>query len=504
MNPQDDVATVFAEARPDDPPPGTPLDIKRVMRDGYRARRRGRAAVAGAAAAGVCAVAAVLALSITGLPGPDPETEERQGNVADQGFGFDPAHAGYPGGQTGEWGVPQPELQEAATEVFGTLAVEGGFLDAARLDEEPPHDATVEDLMEEHGLGYYEARSELGFHNLPLQFEPWNSAGNGGQVRLRGYIARDGDEEAMRSAFTVTAMQPGGWTAEPGPTGDVGFPQHLISDEASWTGDAPEFTTEVLDDGRTLMVADHGCALEAVVVYPNGSALRSEWDLDCEGQGRELSVEELRAAMLAMPEIDYDTSELQPVEDLLEFPPDWEYDEAWETTAAADAQASFDAATDAIDTVHPGVELLSQQPAQLYSGDTAQRTYAASYALPMDDDTGTPVDASVRYYLPGGWLPGLGPEGSGAEVYLLDCGGPGDDKDDVCTETEVDGRLVATRVFGIGDSVSTWVVVYDPAGWAVSYETMAHGEVDGYAYEDLVALAASLPAPVYDPQEYER
>jgi hypothetical protein len=90
-------------------------------------------------------------------------------------------------------------------------------------------------------------------------------------------------------------------------------------------------------------------------------------------------------------------------------------------------------------------------------------------------------------------------------VYLLDCGGPADVTNDVCEETEVDGRTVATRTSGPGEeAVSTQVVVFDPSGWAVSLGTLAEGDLDGYALDDLVALATSLPAPVYDPAEYER
>ena len=44
--------------------------------------------------------------------------------------------------------------------------------------------------------------------------------------------------------------------------------------------------------------------------------------------------------------------------------------------------------------------------------------------------------------------------------------------------------------------------MYDPAGWAVAFDTMYEGPIEGYAFEDLVALAASLPAPVYDPADY--
>lgn len=505
MDPQTEVATVFTQARPDEPTPETALDLKRVMREGYRARRRHRAVVGGSAATGVCAVAAVLALSLTGLPEPDTDTDTdtevpQQFPAAD--FGFDPALAGYPA-DTWDWGVAQPELQEAANDVLGTLAIEAGFLDAAALEYDMPSEDEIQAAMAEYGLGYYGAISELGYHDHPLQFSDWNIPGNGGQVQLRGYIARDGDEEADRPSITVTAMQPGGWIAEPGPTADVAFPQHLIGDEASWSEAVPELTTEDLDDGRTLIVADHGCALEALVVYPNGSALKSTWDVDCEGQGRELTVEQLSAAMLAMPQIEYDTSELRPVTELVEVPAPWPWDEEWETEASADAEASFETATAVIDAAFPGTELTSFQPNQHDYNDYAVRVYTADYSMPFEDDMGE-VHANVLYYLPGGWLPGLPPEGSSDEAYLLDCGGPNDDKPDVCEESEVDGRMVATRTWGLGDNVSTWVAVYDPAGWAVMFETMVVGEIDGYAHEDLVSLAASLPAPVYDPAEYER
>jgi hypothetical protein len=295
-------------------------------------------------------------------------------------------------------------------------------------------------------------------------------------------------------------IQPGGWTAEPGPTGDVAFPQHLISDEASWTEEAPEFTTEELDDGRTLMVADHGCALEAVVVYPNHSALRSSWDLDCDGQGRELSVEDLTEAMLAMPQFDYDTSELAPLE-VLDMPPAWPWDENWESDAEADMQASIDAAIEVIDAAHPGTDLVGAGPWQTGDelGGPGARGYTGSLYLPYPYLDGYDVSATVRYHLPGGWLAGLPPEGASPEPYLITCGG--DDKDDTCEQTEVGGRTVVTRTFGIGENHSFWVVVYDPAGWAVEFSTNYEGSIEGLALEDLVALTASLPAPVYDAAE---
>ncbi|MEU5154643.1 hypothetical protein [Glycomyces sp. NPDC021274] len=499
MSPHLDPETAFAAARPDDPSPGSAVDVRQAVREGYRARRRRRAVLGGATATGVCAVAAVLALSVTGLPAAEPEPREF---AAGEEFGFDPATAGYPEAEFGhDWAAPQPALQEAADAVFGPLAIEAGILEDGDLDYELPSDAAIQDMMDEHGFGYFDALSEMGYQHLPLHFDAWSVPAADGQVFLRGFMADDG-EDTEHPAFTVTALQPGGWTIEPGPTGPALFPQHLISDQASWTEEAPEFTSEDLEDGRTIMLADHGCALEAAVVYPNGSALTSTWDLDCHGQGREMTVEQLREAMLAMPQIEYDTSELAPAEALPDFPPAWAYDADWETEAAADAQASIDAATATLDAVHPGMEVTSSGPAQLETAsDQAQRSYFASYNMPFEDASGYPVHASVWYHLPGGWLAGLTPEGSTAEVYLIGCES---EKDDVCEETEVDGRTVATRTFSIGATTSTWVAVFDPAGWAVVFETMAEGPLDDYAYDDLVALALALPAPVYDAEEYDR
>ncbi|MEU5871076.1 hypothetical protein AB0A73_05875 [Glycomyces sp. NPDC047369] len=493
MDQHDDTAVLLRQARPDTGAEDAPLDLDAVVRAGYRARRHSRA-VLGGATAGVAGLAAVLVLSLGGLPG-------RQEFPAGTPLGFDPATAGYLGPAADTWDRRQPDLDEALRDAFGDLAVDSGFLDEDRLDYDRPSDDEIRGAMDE-GTGYYSALGELGYHGLPLQFGPWTDTGNSGQVYLRGLISRDGDEEAERSSFTVNALAPGGWTADPGPTGDVAFPQHLISDEASWTGDAPEFTTEELDDGRTLMVADHGCALEAAVVYPNGSALRSSWDLDCEGQGREMDVEDLKDAMLAMPQIEYDTSELVPVDELLDVPPGWPRDEAWPAGAAGDVQATMDGAADAIGALHPGVHVLDAAAGQRGDvGAPVVRVFDGAFALPLVDAADIPVTANVTYFLPGGWLPGLPPETTSPEPYLLDCAG---DKDDVCEETEVDGRTVATSVFGVYDSHSYEVVVFDPAGWAVSFTTSFEGELDGYGYEDLIALAAALPAPVYDPAEYDR
>jgi hypothetical protein len=497
MQPQDDTGTLIRRARPDTTPRDDSLDLDAIMREGYRARRRSNAVLSGAATAGVAAVAVVLALS-TGVFDMDGDLDHQRGFPAGEPFDFDPATAAYPEPVHDEWDV-RKGLDAAGKEAFGDLAIDAGFLDADALDYERPSEEEIHAAIDDGAEDYGEALAGLGYNSLPLLFDTWHSPVSGGQAYLRGFIARDGDEEAERSSFEITAIQPGGWTAEPGPTGDLAFPQHLISDEASWTEEAPEFTTEALDDGRTLMVADHGCALEAAVVYPNHSALRTSWDLDCEGQAREMSVEDLTAAMLAMPQFDYDTSELMPIE-LLDMPPGWPLDEGWEAAAAADAAATAAAATDRIEEAYPDTVLLDAGANQVqYADSVVRRNYESFYELPFDDAAGNPVQVSLNYFLPGGWLPGLPPEGSSEDPYLVDCIG---DKDDTCEEFEANGRTVATRTFGIGERVSYWIVVYDAAGWAVEFSVSFDGTVEGFAYEDLVDLAATLPAPVYDPAQY--
>jgi hypothetical protein len=499
MQPQDDTGSLIRRARPDTTLRDESLDLDAILREGYRARRRSRAVLSGAATAGVAAVATVLAFSAGMFDPSGGDLDRQQGFPAGEPFDFDPATATYPDPGDDEWDV-RKGLDEAGKAAFGNLAIDTGFLDADALDYERPSEEEIQAAIEDGAEDYGEALSDLGYNSLPLMFSTWSSPVSGGQAYLRGFDARDGDEEAERSSFEIIAIQPGGWTAEPGPTGDLAFPQHLISDEASWTEEAPEFTTEELDDGRTLMVADHGCALEALVVYPNDSALFTSWDLDCEGQSREMRVDDLSSAMLAMPQFDYDTSELAPIE-LLDMPPGWPLDESWEAAAPPDAATTAQAAGDHLSETYPDTELLNAAASQLqYTDSVVRRTYESYFELPFEDAGGLPVQVSLRYFLPGGWLPGLPPEEKSEDPYLVDC--VGDDKDDTCEQFEANGRTVATRTFGIGERISYWIVVYDPAGWAVELNASFDGTVDGFAYEDLVDLASALPAPVYDPEEY--
>jgi len=505
MNPQDDPGAVFLKAMPETTPPPAQFDLDKIVRDGYRSRNRHRAVLGGAVTTGVAAVAAVLALSLVGLP-----ADRDDGVQSADEFGFDPAMAGYPGsaGSLDKVDVPREALNAAVRDAFGDLAIEAGFLDADALDYELPSAEEVTETMEDLGVDYDEALSELGFHDLPLQFVPWSSPGNDGQVYLRGYTARDGDEEAERSSFTIEALQPGGWTAEPGPIGSQAFPQHLISDQAQYTDTAPEFTQEVLDDGRTLLTADHGCAYTVALVYPNQSALRSSWDLDCEDQGRELSLDELTEAMLAMPEVDYDTSELAPIGDLIDVPAGWVYDEAWEQDAAADSQASLDAASEVIGGAYPGAQLESSGPGQGAYTDgssTGPRWYTGSFTMPFDDESGFPVTGSVSYFLPGGWIEGYSVDGQHGEMYLENCSTDDDGKNTDCEQSKVDGRTVVVKTYQIGeDHHSYFVTVFDPAGWAVRYETSSEGVPADYSVEEVVDMVTALPAPVYDAEEYAR
>jgi hypothetical protein len=311
MDQYDRTRSAFERGRPAGPVPPSAVDIKAVMRHGYRAEARRRAAIGGAVVAGVAALATVLTLSLNTFD-PEPDTPP-----ADDAPSFDPTTAGYP--DLTEFTEPDAAgiaLNEASREVFGPLAVEFGFLDEEDLDETPPSEDEVISVMEADGVDYYEALSILDYYGEPLQFLPESWPAAGGQAYLRGYFASSGSggNDDAQLDFGITALQPGGWTPTAGPTGDVAFPQHLLNDEADWTDEAPVITTEELDDGRILMTADHGCALDVAVAYPNGSALRSHWNLDCQGQGREMSLEDLVDAMLLMPEIDYDTSRLAPVQ----------------------------------------------------------------------------------------------------------------------------------------------------------------------------------------------
>src|SRR5690606_28642348 len=187
-----------------------------------------------------------------------------------------------------------------------------------------------------------------------------------------------------------------------------------------------------LDDGRTLMVADHGCAYDLAVTYPNGTGLRVGWDADCEGTAYPVSLEALTEAVLAVPEFDLDTTELTPVGELLDVPTGWVHDpqEAWERSEEtwSMTEETYAMAAEAIQDLHPGSTLGSGTPAAFGGGgrgETVLHSYLASGTLPFQyedhlDGVTRDLPFELRYYLPGGWVPGYSEIG-GHGPYLTHC-----------------------------------------------------------------------------------
>ncbi|MEU6858940.1 hypothetical protein AB0B28_08720 [Glycomyces sp. NPDC046736] len=526
MNFQDDPGAVFREAASEPPPPPAQLDLDRIVSDGYRARRRHRAFLGGAATAGVAAVAAVLAVSITGLPGGTGETDEDapDANPPAAEEVTDPSMAGYPYSEN--WGhllygegyqhesEELMQVKEAATAAFGDLLVDGGVWDDPQnLGEEencewilsdPTYGDAAQDEYEQ--CMAYDSGANVGVDQRPGAY---------GQTYLRSYRGGEVEEQDqwLRTIFEFEVALPGGWTAEPGPITEQLFPQHLISDGPYFTDEAPEFTTEALDDGRTLMVADHGCAAEVAVVYPNGTGLRVTWN-NCSGTDYPLDLDALTEAALAMPELEFDTSSLAPVGELVEVPLGWVYDEdewAFSDEAEAQAEATYDEALDALVRLYPEATLSngsSVSLGQMYRGANMQRSYSANGTLPfettIDESTGD-VYFDLRYYLPGGWIPGASDTGFW-DPHLTVC----KERFECSTEEGDDGETWTfeerTTLYEPQFEEEDW----DPYTEHEIYLTRASAE--GWAvgiwiqWQDeapidramLTELLAALPAPEYD------
>lgn len=462
MNTPDDAPELLRRARPDTPSVGGDLDLDRIMRDGYRARRRNLAVVGGATGAGVAAVAAVLALSVLPPADPDPDGPLAGGGAADA------AMSGYPFEPDEEFGTDEERAQvsDAAAAAFGDLVTESGLLDG-----EPVFD-----------------------------FGAVQTPGNYGQTWLRSFAiqlqseSETGDEEVV---LRIEALLPGGWTAEPGPSTDQVFPQHLISasgapwyEDADWTD---ELTTTELDDGRVLYVANHECAYEAAVAYPNGTGLRASWNMGCNQPAPEhpIALEDFTAAVEAMPQFDFDTTGLASVGDLIDVPVGWTYDPDWDAEAGADAVASTDAARTVLEAAQPGAYLEDGTPIQIGEpqyGAAVTRTYFASGEYPAE---GGDVGFDLRYYLPGGWIPGFAdPAGNGP--FAVPCR-----EDFTCTQTtDDDGTVwVVAEAEGEGDFGEMEIVRFDPAGWAVGLQAASEAVLDA---DTLADLLRDMPAPVYD------
>ncbi|MFB9662209.1 hypothetical protein ACFQS3_05765 [Glycomyces mayteni] len=509
MNLQDDPGAVLRELMPDRPPAGA-FDLDGIVRDGYRARRRHRAVLAGASATSVAVIAGVLAVSITGLPGviADPN-----GPPASE-TGPDTALSGYP--QPGEEGFGDPDVAQALTEAgrdaFAPLLVDTGLFAASDFETvvNEPSEQEVQDYAAEHAVGLEEAEEALTYvaDNGEFAFGGHMRPGNYGQVQLRSYLASvrtglDEDGSGGRVLLDVEALLPGGWTDEPGPTSEQYFPQHLIDD------DAAAFDRIELDDGRVLYTADDGCEQRAAVMYPNGSGLRATWN-GCDG-GPEVDAERFAEAVEAMPETDFDTADLQGVEEVVDVPPGWlASDDSWRPWAEDGAQSTAVAAGEVLGGLVPGAVLFDPwvtpelDPADPVDEDAvALRRYAMNGTMPVGDDPDVPFD--LVYTLPGGWVPGFG-DADFTGPYLAD-GSRGD-----CTETEVEGggtayvaqTLVehdADPEMGIEDP---WfageyeVTVVDPDGWAVMVRFSFSDPDFALTAEELTAIVAALPAPVYD------
>lgn len=526
MNLQDDPGAVFRTAMPESPPPPSELDLDRIVRDGYRSRRRHRALLGGAATTGVAAVAGVLALTVVGLPGRHADPAEDPTSAASQPPAEvvieDPSMAGYPYRE--DWGTtptdgdafsnyrPSEELMSvktAATEAFGHLLVEGGVW------EDPANPGAEEDCSWITGDGgseeeYEQCLAEQG--GMPLG--PNQTVGNYGQTYLRSFEGREVEEldATLRTVFEVKLALPGGWTDEPGPITEQLFPQHLISDGPYYTDEAPEFTSEVLEDGRTLMVADHGCAADVAVVYPNGTGLRTTWN-NCEGTDHPFELQELIDASLAMPEMTFDTSDLAPVGELVEVPMGWvDPDDTWAQSPEVEAQArsSYDGAREALQDLYPEATLGTGDARSLGitgRGLVIQHSYGNSGTLPFEttiDETTEDVYFDLRYYLPGGWIPGYSETGHW-DPHLRVCG----EEFDCNTWTDDDGTVWAfeernvTYEPQVGEDWEPYTehefyaTRYSPEGWAVgmwiSWQDDAPIDADM-----LGEILRAMPAPEYD------
>lgn len=491
MNQYDDPEAMFRTAMPEAPPPSADLDLDRIVSDGYRSRRRHRALIGGAATTGVAAVAAVLALTAVGLPGdPTDDPTNAVPPAAEEGSVEDASMSGYPYAPNEEFGGEEERalLHEGAVAAFKPLLDQVGVV-----------------LTDD----------------VPLEFTSNQTPGNYGQTWLRSFTTgasnaeESGEDEDV--VFRLEAMLPGGWTAEPGPNTEQVFPQHLISASGSpWYDDA-DWTDEVKitdrDNGRTLLFVDHECALEAAVVYANGSALRGSWDMGChEGSPEyEISNDDFIEAMLAMPEVDYDTSGLSPVGELLDVPVGWTYDPEWDAAASEDANASIAAALDALQTVVPGATLEEAAATQLgFSeyGAVNVRTYDASGSLPYDsvtDETNGSAMTTFAYVLPGGWVPGISESGTrGPEqancMEGFTCSTTTDDDGTVWAFESIDEALDEEALGGSESEASEHqlrVTRFDPDGWAATMWVRWGGDLELEA--DLLAdILRAVPEPVYD------
>jgi hypothetical protein len=522
MNLHDDPGAMFRTALPETPPPPSDLDLDRIVRDGYRARLRRRAVLGGAASTGVAAVAGLLALTVVGLPGGDRDPSDgAQPPAADETFEEtveDPETAGYPYDYAWEYpadprtnAIVAPEEAEAigadATAAFGQLLADAGIWE----DPVNTFDTGECEFAAEMGENVDDCEdTKTGLHVMPFQ-----KPGNYGQTYLRSYTGGESEEvgNGLRTTFSLEVLWPGGWTAEPGPVTEQLFPQHLISDGPYYTEAVPEFTTSDIGDGRTLMVADHGCAYDLAVVYPNGTGLRVSWDVDCDGgTPHPVDLQALTDAAASMPQYEFDTSTLTEVGELMEVPVGWVDDGGWEYTelAAQDAADSITGANAALQELYPEATLDSPSARTLGitgRGLVTTRSYHGSGTFPFEttiDQTTSPVGFDLRYYLPGGWLPGTN-QFLDRGPYLAGC-----TETATCTSWEdPDGTTWAAEEQTTeyapqeGEEWEAYtdhtlqVTMFHKDGWAASIWTTWADDAPIDA-DMLAEILDALPAPAYD------
>lgn len=499
----DNPGEVFRKAMPDSPPQSH-FDLDRIVADGYRVRRRNRTVIGATTAAGVSVLAAVTALAFTLNAPADQGPQAADGFELDQDLVMSAySEAGWY--QTEDAALEAQELTEAAKIHFGELLVDAGYLEEGDLDYSPPSDAEIQAELERSG-GYVAALSELGYQDLPLLFSPREfSAGNEGEVYLHGHFAWAGDEEDDSSPdFKFNAMAPGGWTAEPGPEDLFAFPQPMIVDDGSGV------TTEDLDDGRRLMTAGDGCMLHFAVVYPNGSGLRSSWDTGCDGQEYDVTAEDLEAAMLAMPEIDYDTSALVPYEGPSGDADGRPSDDGWAEQAGDDAATTAEHVESVLTGFYSESAVIDESvgagvlPPSEGEGTASLYQYHIATSLPItsyeggSDGPGSVAEdethVNITYTLPGEfeqWTPETGDD---AGRVLPDCDGKAGTE---CERIDIGGRtavLDSSPDYGIYD-----VTVFDESGWAVQlFLTFDPAVGFELGEEEFIELAAAMPAPVFD------
>jgi hypothetical protein len=513
MHDDHDAADLIGNALPKNQPPPR-FDLDQIVRDGYRVRRRNRIMASGSAALGVVAAVGAIALLVSFQPsGPPPVADEPTPEITEQDDEpviEDTAMAGYPYDHQWQFledpvtnalvsSEEEITIGDAATELFAELLVASGLWSEPERSAEA---ASCDDL--EDGEPLFDPDCENDSDRLAFDAE--QRPGNYGQVFLRNYHAKVwGDDSIFDNPIAnFDYYLPGGWTTEPGPVTEQLFPQHLISDGPYYTDQLPAFEERPLDeDGRQVVVADHGCAYEVIVFNANGSAFRVSWETGCPSGPADaypVDLDALVDAVLAMPEFAFDTSALQPVGELWDVPTGWLTDRSWELgDGNAGAESAMSAVHTTLNTHFPGATVSTAWGTELgipHRGSVHQRAYRYDGNLPFMTDTDWGEERlgyEFRYFLPGGWLPGISDENL-LTPYLAYCR---NEDGAVCRQFQQDGWIVTTEVEDREYEVS----VAHPDGWGATMWIGFGESGTDLTLDEVVDFMLDLPAPPYDPEE---